>query len=124
MLWDYVYKSKFDSERYLAIKFEYYLMLNVDQLALLSPNLKLRSQAVVNVLESQRSAAITKDARCDINNTFLRLPSSRPAEATPGRSHTVDRRPTPHNPPDFCPYGPPSLKCRSRRCMSPTSCSR
>ena len=52
LLWNYVYKSKFDTERYSAIKFEYYLMRNIDQLTLLSPNLKLGSQAVLNVLES------------------------------------------------------------------------
>ena len=60
MLWDYIYKSKFDSERYSAIKFEYYLMRNIDQLTLLSPNLKLGSQAILNVLESRKSAAMSK----------------------------------------------------------------
>ena len=69
MLWDYIYKSKFDSERYSAIKFEYYLKQNIDQLALLSPNLKLGSQAVVNVLDSRRSAAANKYVRYDINDT-------------------------------------------------------
>ena len=58
LLWNYIYKSKFDIERYSAIKFEYYLMRNIDQLALLSPNLKLESQAVLNVLEARRSAAM------------------------------------------------------------------
>ena len=68
-LWDYIYKSKFDSERYSAIKFEYYLKQNIDQLALLSPNLKLGSQAAVNVLDSRRSAAANKYVRYDINDT-------------------------------------------------------
>ena len=58
LLWNYVYKSKFDMERYSAIKFEYYLMRNIDQLALLLPNLNLGSQTVLNVLESRRSAAL------------------------------------------------------------------
>ena len=40
MLWDYIYKSKFDSERYSAIKFEYYLKRNINQLALLFPQVK------------------------------------------------------------------------------------
>ena len=31
---------------------------------------------------------------------------SRPAEATPGRSHIVDWRRTPQNPPDLPAYGP------------------
>ena len=61
---DYIYKSKFDSERYSAVKFEYYLKRNIDQLALLSPNLKLGSQAVVNVLDSHRCTV-----RYDINDT-------------------------------------------------------
>ena len=69
MLWDYIYKPKFDSERYSAVKFEYYLKRNIDQLALLSPNLKLGSQAVVNVLDSLRHAAATKHARYEINDT-------------------------------------------------------
>ena len=67
-------------------------MRNIEQLALLSPNLKLRSQAVVNVLESRRSAAISKHIICDSNNASLRL---RPADAIPGRSQAVDRRPPP-----------------------------
>ena len=86
ILWDYIYKSKFDAERYSAIKFEYYLMRNIDQLALLSPNLKLGSQAVVNVLESRRSAAINRQIICDYNDASLRL---RPAAVFPGRSQDV-----------------------------------
>ena len=69
MLWDYIYKSKFDSERYSAVKFEYYLKWNIDQLALFSPNLKVRSQTVANVLDSQRCAATNKHIRYDINDT-------------------------------------------------------
>ena len=69
MLWDYIYKSKFDSERYSAIKFEYYLKRNIDQLAQLSPNMKLGSQAVVHVLDLRRSAAANKYVRYDDNDT-------------------------------------------------------
>ena len=57
MLWNYIYKSKFDSERYSAIKFKYYLKQNIHQIALLSSNLKSESQAVVNVLDSWQAAA-------------------------------------------------------------------
>ena len=81
-------------------------MWNIDQLALLSPNLKLGSQAVVNVLESRRSAAISKHIRCDTNDTSLRL---RPADAIPGRNQVVDRRPTPqqvHLTPRWVPLSP------------------
>ena len=48
-------------------------MRSIDQLALLSPNLKLESQAVLNVLESRRSAAMSRQPICDYNDVFLRL---------------------------------------------------
>ena len=59
-LWDYVYKAKFDPDRYSTIKFEGYLMWNIDCLALLSPNLKLESQAVSKVLDIRKRAAAAK----------------------------------------------------------------
>ena len=65
LLWNYIYKSKFDIERYSAIKFEYYLMRNINQLALLSPNLKLGSQTVLNVLESRRNKAMNRQSIYD-----------------------------------------------------------
>ena len=68
MLWNYIYKSKFNFERYSAIKFKYYLKQNIDQLALLSPNLKSESQAVVNVLESWKGAAAREYARHGVND--------------------------------------------------------
>ena len=69
-------------------------MRNIDQLALLSPNLKLGSQAVLNVLESQRSAAINRQIICDYNDASLRLS---PADVSPGRSQDMDRRPPPQH---------------------------
>ena len=92
LLWNYVYKSKFDMEGYSAIKFEYYLMRNIDQLALLSPNLKLGSQTVLNVLESRRHAAMSKQSMCDYNNVSLRL---NPAAVFPGQSQDVPPCKTP-----------------------------
>ena len=69
MLWNYIYKSKFESERYSAIKFKYYLKQNNDQLALLSPNLKSDSQAVVYVLDSWKGAAAREYVRPDVSDT-------------------------------------------------------
>ena len=57
VLWNYIYKSKFNFEKYSAIKFKHYLKQNINQLALLSPNLKSQSQAVINVLEAWKGAA-------------------------------------------------------------------
>ena len=59
-LWDYIYNAKFASEKYSAVKFESYLKRNIDHLALLSPNLKLGSQAVVNDLDMRKRAAQAK----------------------------------------------------------------
>ena len=69
ILWNYIYKSKFNYERYSAIKFKYYLKQNIDQLALLSPNLKFEYQAVINVLESWNEAATEEYVRHGINDT-------------------------------------------------------
>ena len=67
ILWNYVYKSKFNFKRYSAIKFGYYLKQNIDQLALLSPNLKSQFQAVINVLESWKGAAASHYALHGVN---------------------------------------------------------
>ena len=68
ILWNYIYKSKFNFERYSAIKFKYYLKQNIDQLALLSPNLKSESQAVINVLDSWKSADASEYARHGVHD--------------------------------------------------------
>ena len=68
ILWNYIYKSKFNFERYSAIKFKYYLKQNIDQLALLSPGQKSKCQAVIYVLESWKGAAANEHARHDVNN--------------------------------------------------------
>ena len=67
-LWNYIYKSKFNFEKYSAIKFKYYLKQNIDHLALLSPSLKSESQAEINVLEAWKGAAASEYARHDVNN--------------------------------------------------------
>ena len=105
LLWNYIYKLKFDIEGYSAIKFEYYLMRNINQLALLSPNLKLGSQAVVNVLESRRSAAINRQIICDYNDASLRL---RPADVFPGRSQDVPPQQVHRTPPRVLPSPEPA----------------
>ena len=55
-LWNYIYKLKFNTEKYAEIKFSCYLKQIIRQLALLSPNLKLESQAVLNVIEVEQGA--------------------------------------------------------------------
>ena len=69
ILWNYIYISNFNFERYSAIKFKYYLKQNIDQLALLSPNLKSKSQAIVNALDSWKGKAAREYARHGINDT-------------------------------------------------------
>ena len=101
LLWNYIYKSKFDIEGYSAIKFEYYLMRNIDQLALLSPNLKLGSQTVLNVLESRRNAAMSRQSMCDYNDVSLRL---NPADVFSGRSQGA----------------PPQQGCQTPPCVLPS----
>ena len=59
-LLDYVQKAKLDPDRYSTIKFEGYLMWNIDHLELLAPNLKLESRAVSNVLDIHKRAAAEK----------------------------------------------------------------
>ena len=67
-LWNYVYKLKFNTEKYAEIQFCGYLKQVICQLALLSPNLKLESQAVLNVIEVVQGAAANKYMRRDYNN--------------------------------------------------------
>ena len=67
-LWNYICKSKFNSDIYSAIKFKHYLKQNINQLALLSPSLKTESQAVINVVEAWKGAAACEYARYDVNN--------------------------------------------------------
>ena len=62
-LWDYVYKAKFDPDRYSTIKFEGYLRWNIDRLALSAPNLKLRSRAVSNVLDIHKYTAAEQNGQ-------------------------------------------------------------
>ena len=61
-------KSKFNFEKYPAIKFKYYLKQNIHQLALLSPNLKSKSEAVINVLDTWKGAAASEYARHGVND--------------------------------------------------------
>ena len=56
-----MYKLKFNTEKYAEIRFSGYLKHNIRQLALLTPNLKLESQAVLNVLEVVQGAATNND---------------------------------------------------------------
>ena len=63
-----MYKSKFNTEKYSAIKFRHYLKQNISQLALLSPSLKSVAQAVINVVEALKGAAACEYARYDSNN--------------------------------------------------------
>ena len=56
-LWNYIYKLKFNTEKYAEIKFSGYLKQIIRQLALLTPNLKLKSQAVLNIIEVEEGAA-------------------------------------------------------------------
>ena len=55
-LWDFMYKARFDSDRYSTCKFTGYLQRNIDLLALLAPNLKLGSLAFSNVLDKSKRA--------------------------------------------------------------------
>ena len=64
-LWNYIYKLKFNTEKYTEIKFSGYLKQIIHQLALLSPNLKLESQAVLNVIEVEQGAATNHYVRRD-----------------------------------------------------------
>ena len=57
-LWNYIYKLKFSTEKYAEIKFSGFLKQIIRQLALLTPNLKLESQAVLNVLEVELGTAV------------------------------------------------------------------
>ena len=67
-LWNYIYKLKFNTEKYPEIKFSGYLKQIICQLALLSPNLKLESQAVVNIIEVEQGAAANEYIRREYNN--------------------------------------------------------
>ena len=67
-LWNYIYKSKFNTEKYSAIKFRYYLKQNVSQSRLLSPSLKSESQAVINVIEAWKGTAFCEYDRYDVND--------------------------------------------------------
>ena len=62
-LWDYIYKLKFNTEKYAEIRFSGYLKQIIRQLALLSPSLKLESQAVLNVIEVVQGAAANEYVR-------------------------------------------------------------
>ena len=68
LLWNYIYKLKFNTEKYAEIKFSGYLKQIIRQLALLSPNLKLESQAVLNVIEVEQGAAANEYIGRDYNN--------------------------------------------------------
>ena len=67
-LCNYVYKLKFNTEKYAEIKFSGYIKQIIRQLALLSPNLKLESQAVLNVIEVEQGTAANEDIGRDYNN--------------------------------------------------------
>ena len=67
-LWNYIYKLKFNTEKYAEIKFGGYLKQIIRQLALLTPTLKLGSQAVLNVLEVELGAVANHQVRRDANN--------------------------------------------------------
>ena len=56
-LWNYIYRLKFNIEKYIEISFKNYLERTISQLALLSPSLKLESQAIINVIEAWKGAA-------------------------------------------------------------------
>ena len=56
-IWNYIYKLKFNTEKYAEITLSGYLKHIIRQLALHSPNRKLGSQAVLNVLEVVQGAA-------------------------------------------------------------------
>ena len=58
LLWNYIYKLKFSTEKHAEIKFSGFLKQIIRQLALLTPNLKLESQAVLNMLEVELGAAV------------------------------------------------------------------
>ena len=67
-LWIYIYKLKFNTEKYTVIKFSGYLKQIIRELALPSPNLKLQSQAVLNVIEVKQGAAANECIGRDYNN--------------------------------------------------------
>ena len=56
-LWDFVYKARFNPDKYSTCRFTGYLQWNVDRIALLAPNLKLRLWMVSNVLDKNKRAA-------------------------------------------------------------------
>ena len=55
--WDFIYKARFDPDKYSTCKFTGYIQWNVDCLALLAPNLKLGLWMVSNVLDKKKCAA-------------------------------------------------------------------
>ena len=57
-LWDYVYKIRFDPEKYSVCMFTKYLKFKVDYFALVSCSLKLGCLIVNNVLEKYNSNAM------------------------------------------------------------------
>ena len=57
-LWDYVYKIRFDPEKYSICMFTKYLKFKVDYFALVSCSLKLGCLLVNNVLEKYNSNAM------------------------------------------------------------------
>ena len=67
-LWNYIYKLKFNTEKYAEIKFSCYLKQIIRQIALLSPSLKLESQAVLNIREVEQGAAANEYIRREYNN--------------------------------------------------------
>ena len=56
-LWDYVYKKRFNPEKYSICMFTKYLKLKIDYFALVSCSLKLRSLLVTSVLERYNNDA-------------------------------------------------------------------
>ena len=52
-LWDFIYKARFNPEKFSTCMFTRYLRYKVDHYALLAPNLKLGFWLVSNVLEEK-----------------------------------------------------------------------
>ena len=57
-LCDFIYKARFDPDKYSTCRFTGYLQWNVDRIALLAPNLKLGLWMVSNVLDKSKKAAV------------------------------------------------------------------
>ena len=54
---DYLYKARFNPDKYSTCRFTGYLQWNVDRIALLAPNLKLGLWMVSNVLDKKKHTA-------------------------------------------------------------------